>query len=195
MARLTANTEDLAALNNEIKQVENMTTLVKEAAAAVGLDEVMLGKKIDATENYQFGQTIGLMNLFGRIMQWPSFTDTDNSLVPARKAQLAIWFDNKMGHSFSATLFNKFRTARGYTSFATDDLELIDAKEPNWETLTPILVAMDQHLQVEIHDANLDKAKWAMAQAKAETRASDEIAEKTAELELHKQKMAKLAAA
>ena len=194
MAKLTANTQQMNELNEELKQVDAIKAIIREAAGLVGLDLEQTEKKIKATENDHFGETIGLLNLFGnKIMYWPSFGDDENHLVPERQATLATWFREKTGHDWSTTLFNRFKKARGYMAFVTDDHDMVEAKEPEWDKLIALSVKLSEMLNIDIYDANLCKEDWDKQAQKAANNVANEVKSIDKALAEHKAMMASVA--
>lgn len=161
MAKLTANSNQMEELNKELQQVDSIKAMIREAADLVDLDPEQTEKKIKATENYHFGETIGLLNLFGnKIMYWPAYGEDENHLIQERQATLNTWFKEKTGNEWSTTLFNRFKKARGYMSFITDDHDAVEAKEPDWEMLVPLVVKLSQLVNIDIYDANMCRDAW-----------------------------------
>lgn len=172
------------------KQAGLIKALVKQInqiTASLDLDDERMARRIDSAMKSEYGAINGLINLVASLAHWPA--DVGNGMdVPTNRTTLA-------NAGFDLVLLEQIRQSRGYHTFISDELKIIDGVEPDYETysqlctiyLESILNAEDDTLT---NITTIDPVKWAKREQIEIATAKLELSLKEQELELHKQLIA-----
>lgn len=176
-----------ASIEAERSTIKGLRTLINSITELVGLDEERMSKRIDAALQSEYGRVNGLVNLLAAVVHWPAEAGDGPSVSENRKL-----IEERLG--LDLLLLADIRQLRGYHTFHTDDLTIIDGIEPSYDEY-------EAYVQVLLEDLKLqpqariviDPITWQKAEARAKVQAVESIAQLRDAVERHKQLMAELA--
>lgn len=171
--RLAAKKQIVAANRAAVSKLKStINSIVNELA----LDEERMDKRVDSATRSEYGTINGLINLVASIANWPA-EPGDGSQVSTNRRVLEDKFE------LDLMLLEDIRNYRGYHSFVTDDLEIIDGTEPDYENYTDYCEIFLETLGVSSNRPSIDAAKWNRAEDKAKAKALEDLASMKEELE------------
>lgn len=182
MERLQAKREQIQA-NREASKV--LKKLIKDITNSLSLDEDRMAKRIDSATRSEYGAINGLVNLVASVANWP-VENGDGSLVSTNRLVLEEKFN------LDLVMLDDIRAFRGYHSFVTDELEIINGIEPQYEDYTDYCEIFLEELGVKSNRPTICEAKWAAAEKRAKQKALDDQAQMQEELAVHQAYMEEL---
>ena len=169
------------------KQAGLIKALVKQInqiTASLDLDDERMARRIDSAMKSEYGAINGLINLVASLAHWPA--DVGNGMdVPTNRTTLA-------NAGFDLVLLEQIRQSRGYHTFISDELKIIDGVEPEYETYSQLCAIYLEAITNEEDDTlinitSIDQVKWDKREQIEINAAKLELELKEAELEMHKQ--------
>lgn len=175
--RLQAKKEALR-LNREA--VATLKKLIYSIVDKLDLDEDRMTARVDSAVRSEYGATNGLINLLSAIANWPADQGDGASVSTNRK----ILEDD---FQLDLLMLEDIRGFRGYHSFVSDDLEIIEGVMPQYEDYTDYCTILLEELGLTSNRPTICAESWARAETKAKERAKDDLIEKKDEIAKHKQ--------
>lgn len=182
MERLEAKRAKITADREAIKALK---TLIKNIVATLDLDEDRMAKRVDSAIRSEYGAVNGLVNLVAAIANWP-VESGDGSMVSLNRQTLEDKFN------LDLVMLDDIRKFRGFHSFVTDDIEIMEGVEPQYEDYTDYCAIFLEELGVTSNRPTICEATWLAAEQRASKKAKEDQAQMKQELEIHKQYMEEL---
>lgn len=163
-----------------MESIDTVQSLIKEIGHVAGMDSEALGSRISmATSRSEYGKVPGLINLLSSVCNWPLDKDASTSgMAEAKEAVAGVLPD-------LIDVLEDIKQAKGYHTFVSDEHELVDGIEPDFEEYTMLLNVVASNLQLPVLDVKLSEAAWERAEDKAYTKAKESIEAIKVELEEH----------
>lgn len=182
MERLEAKRNEIRA-NREAGKV--LKKLLKDITAGLDLDEERMAKRIDSATRSEYGPINGLINLVAAVANWP-VEQGDGSLVATNRQVLEDKFN------LDLVMLDDIRMYRGFHSFVTDDIEIINGVEPDYENYADYCEIFLEDLGVKSTRPTINEAKWQAAEIRASKKSKDDKAQLEMELEIHRERIHEL---
>ena len=162
-----------------------LTGLIKNITNDLSLDEDRMAKRVDSAIKSEYGAINGLVNLVASIANWP-VENGDGSLVSTNRMILEDKFN------LDLVMLDDIRRFRGFHSFVTDDIEIIDGAQPDFENYTDYCQIFLEELGVKSNRPTINQQAWERAEAKAAIKATTTKAQMERDLAIHKAYMEEL---
>lgn len=159
--------------------------LLKDITSALDLDEDRMAKRIDSAVKSEYGAINGLVNLVASVANWPVEAG-DGSMVSTNRAILEDKFN------LDLIMLDDIRKYRGYHSFLTDDIEIMEPQEPDYDNYTDYCSIFLEELGVTSNRPTICEATWQKTELREAKRAQEDKVQRLQELETHKRLMAEL---
>lgn len=182
MERLQAKRDEIKA-NREAGKV--LKKLIRDITAGLDLDEERMAKRIDSATRSEYGPINGLINLVAAIANWP-VEQGDGSLVSTNRQVLEDKFN------LDLVMLDDIRVFRGFHSFVTDDIEIINGVEPDYENYTDYCEIFLEDLGVKSTRPTINEPKWQAAEIRALKKAKEDKEQLEMEVEIHRERMSEL---
>lgn len=181
-SRLDAKKANIQS-NREASKV--LKKLLKDITNTLDLDEERMAKRIDAATRSEYGAINGLVNLVASVANWP-VENGDGALVSTNRLILEDKFN------LDLVMLDDIRTYRGFHSFVTDDIEIINGQEPQYEDYTDYCEIFLEELGVRSTRPTICPDRWKTAETRAIAKAKTDQAQMLEELAFHKEYLAQL---
>lgn len=169
--------------NREASKV--LKTLLKNITSTLDLDEERMAKRIDSATRSEYGAINGLVNLVASVANWP-VESGDGALVSTNRIILEDKFN------LDLVMLDDIRQFRGFHSFVTDDIEIINGVEPDYENYTDYCEIFLDELGVKSTRPSICPSKWKSAETRAIAKAKLDQTQMNEELAFHKEYLAQL---
>lgn len=181
-SRLDAKKANIQS-NREASKV--LKKLLKDITNTLDLDEERMAKRIDAATRAEYGAINGLVNLVASVANWP-VENGDGALVSTNRLILEDKFN------LDLVMLDDIRTYRGFHSFVTDDIEIINGQEPQYEDYTDYCEIFLEELGVRSTRPTICPDRWKTAETRAIAKAKTDQTQMLEELAFHKEYLAQL---
>lgn len=173
--RIEAKRKQLVA---EKATLDTLTKLLYKIADLCGLDDEKMARRIDRAKQSEYGRIDGMVNLLSAVCHWPAEAG-DGSAVSENKRLI----EEKL--NLNLMLLSDIRQFRGFTSFVSDDLQIIAGVEPQYEDYEDSVTILleDMKLTPQRESFSINAGLWQRLEANAQTRATAEIEQLRAEIE------------
>ena len=173
MERINSKREHIKA-NRETK--DKLIKLINSITDELNLDEDRMAKRIDSALRSEYGPINGLINLVVAIAQWPA-EPGDGAMVASNRLAL----ESKFG--LDLLLLDDIKQFRGFHSFVSNDLEVIEGQEPKFEDYTDYCHIFLEDLGAVAYKATIEPNTWRRREVVAREKAELEKAKLSAELD------------
>lgn len=181
-SRLDAKKANIQS-NREASKV--LKKLLKDITNTLDLDEERMAKRIDAATRSEYGAINGLVNLVASVANWP-VENGDGALVSTNRLILEDKFN------LDLVMLDDIRAYRGFHSFVTDDIEIINGQEPQYEDYTDYCEIFLEELGVRSTRPTICPDRWKTAETRAIAKAKTDQTQMLEELAFHKEYLAQL---
>lgn len=181
-SRLDAKKANIQS-NREASKV--LKKLLKDITNTLDLDEERMAKRIDSATRSEYGAINGLVNLVASVANWP-VENGDGALVSTNRLILEDKFN------LDLVMLDDIRAYRGFHSFVTDDIEIINGQEPQYEDYTDYCEIFLEELGVKSTRPTICPDRWKTAETRAIAKAKTDQAQMLEELAFHKEHLAQL---
>lgn len=181
-SRLDAKKANIQS-NREASKV--LKKLLKDITNTLDLDEERMTKRIDAATRSEYGAINGLVNLVASVANWP-VENGDGALVSTNRLILEDKFN------LDLIMLDDIRAYRGFHSFVTDDIEIINGQEPQYEDYTDYCEIFLEELGVKSTRPTICPDRWKTAETRAIAKAKTDQTQMLEELAFHKEYLAQL---
>lgn len=181
-SRLDAKKANIQS-NREASKV--LKKLLKDITNTLDLDEERMAKRIDSATRSEYGAINGLVNLVASVANWP-VENGDGALVSTNRLILEDKFN------LDLVMLDDIRAYRGFHSFVTDDIEIINGQEPQYEDYTDYCEIFLEELGVKSTRPTICPDRWNTAETRAIAKAKTDQAQMLEELAFHKEHLAQL---
>jgi hypothetical protein len=173
-----------ASRKTEKDAINKLTNKVLEMSAMCDLDEERTARRISSATKSEYGRIHGLVNLIGSISKWPC--------EPGNESQISENQLKLQQSGLDLMLLEDIAEIRGHHTFCdSDSLELIEAKEPDYELYSDLSELLLEELRIKAVAPRITDELWQRNEAKAKSRAIAELEELKIAVEAHKVAMAK----
>jgi len=168
------------AVKVERVMVRDLTKLVKAITKKLDLDAERMDKRLAAARKSEYGPVHGLINLLVAIANWPA-EKGDGALVTTNQSIIESEF------GIDLLLCDRIKAAKGFHSFCSEDLEIINGEAPDMEAYNMYSLVLLEDLEIDYPTdlkSRLTLDKWtAVEKRKAEQAKADkkELEEELAE--------------
>ena len=181
-SRLDAKKANIQS-NREASKV--LKKLLKDITNTLDLDEERMAKRIDSATRSEYGAINGLVNLVASVANWP-VENGDGALVSTNRLILEDKFN------LDLVMLDDIRAYRGFHSFVTDDIEIINGQEPQYEDYTDYCEIFLEELGVKSTRPTICPDRWKTAETRAIAKAKTDQTQMLEELAFHKEYLAQL---
>lgn len=181
-SRLDAKKANIQS-NREASKV--LKKLLKDITNTLDLDEERMAKRIDSATRSEYGAINGLVNLVASVANWP-VENGDGALVSTNRLILEDRFN------LDLVMLDDIRAYRGFHSFVTDDIEIINGQEPQYEDYTDYCEIFLEELGVKSTRPTICPDRWKTAETRAIAKARTDQTQMLEELAFHKEYLAQL---
>ena len=181
-SRLDAKKANIQS-NREASKV--LKKLLKDITNTLDLDEERMAKRIDSATRSEYGAINGLVNLVASVANWP-VENGDGALVSTNRLILEDKFN------LDLVMLDDIRAYRGFHSFVTDDIEIINGQEPQYEDYTDYCEIFLEELGVRSTRPTICPDRWKTAETRAIAKAKTDQTQMLEELAFHKEYLAQL---
>jgi hypothetical protein len=169
-----------ATLNAERTTLNALKAKVTAITDTLGLDEEKMGRRVRTALKSEYGRVNGMVNLLSAIANWPA-EQGDGTAVDENKALL----ENQLG--LDLMLLDDIRTYRGFHTFATDELEIIDGVEPQYEDYEDyVAILLDDMGLTPQNKIKLNPTVWTKVEARTKEKVAVDIELMKVAIEKHK---------
>jgi len=156
-----------------------LNKLLSSITEELALDEARMAKRIDSALESEYGPINGLVNLVVAVAKWPvDYGDGANVGVNRRT------LENKFG--LDLVMLSELAQLRGYHSFVTDDLDIIEGKEPKYEDYGDYCQIFLEDLGVVAQRLQITPVAWQGKEARAYVKAQATVVERLQAVEDYK---------
>lgn len=166
-------------LNQEKATINALKKTVFAIVDLVGMDEEKVQKRVDAALRSEYGRINGMVNLLAAITNWPADQGDGSAIGENRRT-----IEEKLG--LDLMLLEDIRTYRGFHTFATDELEVIDGMEPNYEDYSDYVTILLEDMNLTPGRVSINPTTWARTEARTKQKVSTDIELMKAAVERHK---------
>lgn len=181
-SRLDAKKANIQS-NREASKV--LKKLLKDITNTLDLDEERMAKRIDSATRSEYGAINGLVNLVASVANWP-VENGDGAFVSTNRLILEDKFN------LDLVMLDDIRAYRGFHSFVTDDIEIINGQEPQYEDYTDYCEIFLEELGVKSTRPTICPDRWKTAETRAVVKAKTNQTQMLEELAFHKEYLAQL---
>ena len=170
------------AINYKLRQtsMDTLRALIAEVADAAGMDKANMDIKLKlVTSRSEYGKVPALINLLASTANWPLDKDANKSELGDAKEIVTGMLPDMMD------TLEDVHQAKGYHTFVSDDHEIVDGIEPDYEEYGMLVQVIAEKLQLPVVDLKLDETVWDKNEAKAEKKADKTIEDIKDELAEH----------
>ena len=151
---------------------------ILEITDTCGLDDERMARRVQVALKAEYGRINGMINLLAAVAKWPA-EQGDGASVSTN--QLMLENDMKM----DLMLLEDISSYKGYHTFHTDELEIIDGVEPQYEAYSDHCSLLLEDLGFERAAAEIVPSRWMSLEKRAVGKAKDDVAELRAAVERH----------
>jgi hypothetical protein len=178
--------ERIQAKRETIKQdkaaVKRLTDLVYQITDLCGLDEEKMVRRVATAKKSEYGRINGLINLLSSVCTWPAEAG-DGASVTANQKLIQDSLD------LDLDMLDDIRSFRGYHTFVSDDLEIIDGIEPSYEDYSDYCTIMLEDLGLSSSKPTISRDIWQKAEDRAIDKAGKDLLDMKQAVEEHKRLM------
>ena len=167
-----------ATRSQEKAIITKIKSQISEIVETCGLDEEKMARRSQVALKSEYGRINGIINLYAAVCKWPA-EQGDGTSVSAN--QLMIENDMKV----DLMLLEDISSFKGYHTFHTDELEIIDGVEPQYEQYSDHCSLLLEDLGFERAAAEIVPSSWAALEKRAISRAKDDVEELRAAVVRH----------
>lgn len=158
--------------------IAKIKSQINEIADTCGLDEEKMTRRIQVAMKAEYGRINGMINLLAAVCKWPA-DQGDGAAVSENQ----IMLENDL--KIDLMLLEDISSYKGYHTFHTDELEIIDGVEPQYELYSDHCSLLLEDMGFERAAAEIVPSKWASLEKRAIVKAKDEVAELRAAVAKH----------
>ena len=154
---------------------------IDKIVKTLDLDDERIIKRVDNALRSEYGAVNGVINLLASIANWP-VEPNDGAQVATNRQILA----NKL--NLDLMLLEEIRASRGYHTFVSDDMKIINGQAPDYETYSQLCqIFIEELLGEELAEKPaISQTKWEQLEQVAKDKAALDLEQRMAELEMHK---------
>lgn len=192
--KLKSNPAIKKQLETENKIIKKLGEVATLAASVADMDMDYFSKRVQAAEGHEYGSTAGLLNLITAVALWPVDRNgsMDNVAIKQTAVMEALNKQCKKSQPLTLSFLRQLKESRGSHSFVTDDHNVKEGIEPEYDRYAELLIYMAGTLGVEVLDFKLDKSSWTAKESDAAYVAQQEFIARENELKKHESEMAAL---
>lgn len=173
----------IASIKETRKQEKAIITQLKKQVWDIvdlcGLDEERTARRIQAATRSEYGRINGMINLVAAICKWPAeqgdgASVTDNQALIEKELNVDLM------------LLEDISMYKGYHTFHTDELEVIDGVEPDYDNYRDYSTIYLQEIGFERVAAEIAPRTWAKKEAATIAKVKEDVTELRAAVERHK---------
>jgi len=175
-----------AVLNQERATINALKKKVFDITDLVGMDEEKMQRRVEAALRSEYGRINGMVNLLAAVTNWPADQGDGSAVGENRKT-----IEDKLG--LDLMLLEDIRTYRGFHTFATDELEIIDGVEPQYEDYSDYVTILLEDMNLTPGRVGINPTTWTKTEARTKEKVAVDIEKMKAAVERHKATLAELA--
>lgn len=150
--------------------IAKLKAKINDIADACGLDEERMARRVQAALRAEYGRINGMINLLAAVCKWPA-EQGDGASVSAN--QLLI--EKEMG--IDLMLLEDISTFKGYHTFHTDELEIIEGIKPQFDSYSDHCSLLLEDIGFERAAAEIEPSRWAAAEQRAIKKTKEDVLE------------------
>lgn len=168
-----------AQLQTERATIDALKKKIYAIVDLTGMDEEKMSRRVTSALKSEYGRVNGLVNLLAAVANWPA-EQGDGSSVNENRMLL------EQQLKLDLMLLDDIRTYRGYHTFVTDELEIIDGVEPQYEDYEDYVAILLTDMKLTPGKVAINPSTWARTEAKTKQNVQLEIERMQLAVERHK---------
>lgn len=158
-----------------LDSINTMKEAISIAVTIAEMDKNKLSRRTKAAMKSEYGKVPGLINLLSAIINWPTDSQTPDNLS-------AIQDEICTNLGLEQVMLDDLREAKGFHTFLTEDQEIMDGSEPDYEEYNMLCELMASKLNLSVVDMKLSESEWNKREAKAIAKAKQDLEDIETEL-------------
>lgn len=174
------------AINDALRResIKALTTKLEDIYEECGLDIDMLHRKIAASRRSEYGRVPALINIIAATYAWPIASQSEAANIGQYQEQIA----DLLGVDGDVLL--DLKDAKGYHSFLSDEFEVVQGIEPDYEEYNYYVLTVADALAIPYVDSKINEQTWSRNEDKALAVIKLEQVEAEAALKRHEEVLA-----
>lgn len=168
-----------ALIQAERTTLKELINIIDSICELCGLDQEKMVRRISVAKKSEYGRINGLLNLLASLVMWPA-EQGDGASVSTNQKLITDTLN------VDIDLLEDIKSFRGYHTFVSDELEIIDGVEPNYEDYSDYCHIFLEGIELAPSRVVLDESKWQNAEKRAKVRAETELKEMEEAVANHK---------
>ena len=158
-----------------LESINTMKEAINIAVTIAEMDKNKISRRAKAAMKSEYGKVPGLINLLSAIINWPTDSQTPDNLSTIQDEICA-----NLG--LEQVMLDDLREAKGFHTFLTEDQEIMDGSEPDYEEYNMLCELMASKLNLPVVDMKLSESEWNNREAKAIAKAKQDLEDIETEL-------------
>ena len=169
------------ALRTEEKNIiDSLKSELNKITNLCGLDTEKMERRIKVALKSEYGRVNGMINLLAAVSKWPAEAG-DGASVSTNQTLI----ESELG--LDLLLLEDISTYKGYHTFHTDELEVIDGVAPQYELYEDYCSILLETLGFKAMSSVIEETKWERQEAVAIKRANNDIIALKEAVAIHKE--------
>ena len=158
-----------------LESINTMKEAINIAVTIAEMDKDKISRRVKAAMKSEYGKVPGLINLLSGIINWPTDSQTPDNLS-------AIQDEICTNLGLEQVMLDDLREAKGFHTFLTEDQEIMDGSEPDYDEYNMLCELMASKLNLPVIDMKLSESEWNNREAKAIATAQQDLKDIETEL-------------
>lgn len=151
--------------------------IILDITEEVGLDEEKMANRINSARRSEYGPINGLINLLVSVCNWPA-EPGDGANVSINQKTIEDKYPQ-----IDMLMLDDIKSFRGYHSFVSDELQVIDGIEPDYDNYRDHCAVLLEDLSLRSVKPTINEQQWQKREAAARLSAVNEAEEQRASIE------------
>ena len=179
-----ARLEQRKALRTEEKNIiDSLKLELNKITDLCGLDTEKMERRIKVALKSKYGRVNGMINLLAAVAKWPAESG-DGASVSTHQALI----EAELG--LDLLLLEDISTYKGYHTFHTDELEVIDGVAPQYELYEDYCSILLESLGFAAISSGIEESEWERQELIAIKKTNNDIIELKEAVAAHKELLA-----
>ena len=174
------------AINDALRResIKALVNTLESVYEELNLDLDMLHRKIAASRRSEYGRVPALINILAATYAWPIADSSEAANIPQYQENILEIL------KLDGEILLDLKEAKGYHSFLSDDFEVVQAIEPDYDEYNYYVLTVADALAIPYVDSKVSEEAWNRNENKALAKIKVEQAEAETALARHAELMA-----
>mgnify|MGYP006899580592 CR=1 FL=1 len=174
------------AINDALRResIKALVNTLESVYEELNLDLDMLHRKIAASRRSEYGRVPALINILAATYAWPIADSSEAANIPQYQENILEIL------KLDGEILLDLKEAKGYHSFLSDDFEVVQAIEPDYDEYNYYVLTVADALAIPYVDSKVSEEAWNRNENKALAKIVVEQAEAETALARHAELMA-----